>query len=137
MGEYFWLWITAVLSIFLYTLLFFRLRGNIQVDLQNWKRIRVRLHPDLLMKPTAASREAMAVIWYPICYTILVLPLSIVRWEALDHAEPNELQRGVGVFAIVMFGLSGSVSVVLMLLTRRNLLLLGPNRGVVNSASRY
>ena len=87
------------------------------------------------MKPTAAAREAMAMIWYPIGYTIVVLPMSIVRWVGFRHPANSELDRVMAVFAITMFALSGSVSVVLVLLTRRNLLLLGPNRGVVNSTS--
>jgi len=136
-GEYFWLWIAMASSATLYTLLFFRLRGNIQVDPQNWKRIRVKLHPDSHMQPSAASREAMAMIWYPICYTILVIPLSFMRWVALRHPEHSESELGFAVFAITTFALSGLVNVVLILLTRRNLLLLGPNRGIVNSASRY
>ena len=37
MGEYLWLGIGVLVSVVLYTLLFFRLRGNIQVDPQNWK----------------------------------------------------------------------------------------------------
>jgi len=133
-GEYAWLWVAACSSIFLYTVLFFRLRGNIQVDPRDWKRIHVRLHPDTPFQPTAATREAMAVIWYPICYTFLVLPLSIVRWMTFHPSgkggsEPPFVFTAI---AITVFALSGVVSVVLIMLTRRNLLLLGPNRGVVN-----
>jgi hypothetical protein len=143
-GEYFWLWTAALSSIFLYTLLFFRLRGNIQVDPQNWKRIRIRLHPHSLpdefsflnapAPSTAAGREAMAMIWYPICYTVLVLPLSIARWCAFHppKTKPDEMPFAVTAVVIAMFGLSGVVNVVLIMLTRRNLLLFGQRRGVVN-----
>ena len=133
-GEYLWLWIAALLSILLYTLLFFRLRGNIQVDPLNWKRIHVRLHPDSYFQPTAVSREAMGVIWYPICHTILILPLSIVRWITFHPLGKNapEIPFPFIAMANTIFTLSGVVSVVLIMFTRRNLLLLGPNRGVVN-----
>lgn len=85
------------------------------------------------MKPTAASREAMAVIWYPISYTILVLPLSIVRWMTF-HPPKNipDMPFVYTAAANTIFGLSGVVSVVLIMFTRPNLLLLGQNRGVVN-----
>ena len=76
----------------------------------------------------------MAVIWYPISYTILVLPLSIVRWMTF-HPPEEKAPDTPFVFtavAITIFGLSGVVSVVLVMSTRSNLLLLGPNRGVVN-----
>ena len=137
-GEYFWLWTAALSSIFFYTLLFFRLRGNIQVDPQDWKRIRVRLHPSshVLDAPfTGTCREAMAMIWYPICYTILVLPLSIVRWRTFRAPGQQQLQTPFAVTAVVItiFGLSGVVNVVLIMLTRRNLLLFGQRRGVVST----
>ena len=132
MGEYLWLWMAALLSIFLYKLLFFRLRGNIQVDPLDWRRIHIRLHPDSHFQPTAASREAMAVIWYPICYTILVLPLSIARWTTFHGKSASKMPFAVTAIVTTVFGLSGVVSVVLTVLTRRNLLLLGPNRGVMN-----
>ncbi|KIO16181.1 hypothetical protein M407DRAFT_233327, partial [Tulasnella calospora MUT 4182] len=37
-GEYFWLWFCAFASIVLYPFLFFMLRGNIDVDPNNWTR---------------------------------------------------------------------------------------------------
>ena len=144
-GEYLWLWTALLSSIFFYTLLFFRLRGNIHVDPQNWKRIRIRLQPSshfpsdtpsFLDAPSAAAyREAMAMIWYPICYTILVLPLSIVRWRTFRTPAHLNLQTPFAVTAVVVtiFGLSGVANVVLITLTRRNLLLFGQRRGVVST----
>lgn len=42
-GEYFWLWSSAVLNIILYPFLFFTLRGNIDVDPGNWRRVSLSL----------------------------------------------------------------------------------------------
>lgn len=94
MGEYLWLWLAAFTSIILYSLLFFRLRGNIWVDPMDWRKFhwkwRVYRQSDdygnesLSGAPDpgrVAAKESMAMIWYPISYTILVLPLSIVRWS--------------------------------------------------------
>jgi hypothetical protein len=144
-GEYFWLWTAALSSIFFYTLLFFRLRGNIQVDPQDWKHIRIRLRPHLRVPQgapsfldapfTAACSEAMTMIWYPISYTILVLPLSIVRWRTFRAPGQQPIQTPFAVTAVVItiFGLSGVVNVMLIMLTRRNLLLFGKRRGVVST----
>jgi len=144
-GEYFWLWTAALSSIFFYTLLFFRLRGNIHVDPQDWKRIRIRLQPPSHFPSiapyfhdapsVAAYREAMTMIWYPICYTILVVPLSIVRWRIFHSPAHLKVQMPFAVTAVVVtiFGLSGVINVVLITLTRRNLLLFGPRRGVVST----
>ena len=74
-------------------------------------------------------------IWYPICYTILVLPLSIVRWRTFRPPTHQELHTPFAVTAVVVtiFGLSGVVNVLLIMLTRRNLLLFGQRRGVVST----
>jgi hypothetical protein len=74
-------------------------------------------------------------IWYPICYTILVLPLSIVRWRTFRSPAHLKLQTPFAVTAVVVtiFGLSGVVNVALVTLTRRNLLLFGQRRGVVST----
>ena len=120
-------------SIVLYTLLFFRLRGNIHVDPQNWKRIRIRLHRDPHTKPSLAGREAMGVvIWYPICYSITVVPMIVVRWLSFHPIIGVPIPFEVTAFVITLFGFSGVFSVMLILLTRRDLLLLGSSRGLVN-----
>ena len=133
MGEYLWLWFALLSSMLFYTLLFLRLRGNIQVDPRNWKHVRFRLHPDSYFQHSAIGREAMSVvIWYPVCYSVLVLPLSVVRWITFHlpgWKATSDMSFILNVVAITLFGCSGAVSVVLILLTRRNLLLLGPNRG--------
>jgi hypothetical protein len=132
MGEYLWLIIAALSSIVLYTLLFFRLRGNIQVDPHNWKDIHIQPRQDSHTQPTVASRQAMGVvIWYPICYSIVVVPLTVVRWMYFHPPRGHVMPFPATAAVIILFGFSGAVSVVLVLLTRRDLLLLGPSRGVV------
>ena len=135
MGEYVWLMLGVLSSIILYTLLFFRLRGNIRVEAQNWRNIHIQLRRDSHTKPTAASREVMAVItWYPICYSIIAVPLIVVRW--LYFFPPSEKSTDINfrenVVVITIFGFSGVVSAMLILLARRDVLLLGPSRGVMN-----
>jgi hypothetical protein len=105
-GEYFWLWLAAFASIALYSLLFLRVRGNITVDPQDWRQVRFKWHrwrsDDAEGEEDdngngyfagsgrgarggeagrTAAKEALSMVWYPVTYTALVLPLSIVRWS--------------------------------------------------------
>jgi hypothetical protein len=76
---------------------------------------------------------------YPFAYTIQVLPLSIVRWTTFI-AQPHGLSLAndptLGGFAAThllfrfIFRLSGFVNVLLILVTRPNVLLFG-SRGVL------
>ncbi|KAG8941710.1 hypothetical protein FRC04_004123 [Tulasnella sp. 424] len=149
-GEYFWLWFCAFTSIVLYPFLFFMLRGNIDVDPDNWRRISFHHRSQdrifgNLSSPThggrdaeairadrARNKEAMKMFWYPISYTILVGPLSINRWRSSFKPSSN---AGVEKLSIVptsvvlfIFGLSGLCNVLLFLLTRPNLLLFNVRR---------
>jgi len=51
---------------------------------------------------------------YPACYIVLVLPISIRRWIGFD-SYPS----AATFFGTSLFGLSGLVNVVLLLVTRR------------------
>ncbi|KAG9012473.1 hypothetical protein FRB90_006685 [Tulasnella sp. 427] len=127
------------------------LRGNIDVDPNNWRRISFhrrshdglfgsrpspgqRSPPDLetIRQEKARNKEAMKMFWYPISYTILVGPLSINRWRSSFKPSSN---AGVEKLSIVptsvvlfIFGLSGLCNVLLFLLTRPNLLLFNVRR---------
>jgi hypothetical protein len=112
-GEYFWLWFAAFSSIALYTLLFFRVRGNITVDPLDWRRVRFQwkrwnansseAEPGNAYFASSgrgarggeagkdAAKEALSMIWYPVTYTILVLPLSIVRWFTFSRPQGESL----------------------------------------------
>ncbi|KAG8960643.1 hypothetical protein FRC00_014499 [Tulasnella sp. 408] len=150
-GEYMWLWLSAFASILLYPFLFFMLRGNIDVDPNNWRRIsfhkrsrdpvlgnlgspaqRIQRDAEAIRQERVKNKEAMKMFWYPISYTILVLPLSINRWRSSFKPSSN---AGVEKLSIVptsvvlfIFGLSGLCNVLLFLLTRPNLLLFNVRR---------
>ncbi|KAF8583204.1 hypothetical protein K439DRAFT_76324 [Ramaria rubella] len=145
-GEYFWLWLTALVSLALYVPLFFCLRGNIAVGEKQWWRIRFRSitprnattdprsngkdEPRVHKNP---AREAFFMLLYPFCYVVLVLPLSIGRWisfviQARQGLDPNDVTQTIpsaatlGVLSV--FGLSGLINVMLLIMTRPGLLLL-------------
>jgi hypothetical protein len=58
---------------------------------------------------------------YPLAYSVLVLPFSIVRWSAYDH---KRVSSAASFFVMSMYNLSGAVNVLLLLIVRPYLLLL-------------
>ncbi|CAE6484430.1 unnamed protein product [Rhizoctonia solani] len=116
-AEYFWLWLSGFGSILLYTPLFLMLRGNIvwipaigrkSLD-WNWKA------------PGKGWANEMALLCYPLTYTITVLPLSVVRWYTFNGHRVNS---AASFAAVCLFNLSGALNVGLTLFVRPNVLLL-------------
>jgi hypothetical protein len=63
---------------------------------------------------------------YPLAYTIIVLPATIVRWITFNDEGDSTVAVVTATFvAVFIFNLSGLVNVVLILFTRTNVLLLG------------
>ncbi|KAF8593872.1 hypothetical protein BDV93DRAFT_460094, partial [Ceratobasidium sp. AG-I] len=119
-GEYVWLWIAGVGNIIVYIPLFLILRGCF-----------IGGHDEGDEETTIARRESWRQLGNPICYTFLVLPLSVVRWVGFaGKARPPLLdpsQSSLATAALVfyaIFRLSGLVNVVLILKTRVGLLLI-------------
>ncbi|EJD52474.1 hypothetical protein AURDEDRAFT_142434 [Auricularia subglabra TFB-10046 SS5] len=138
LGQYVWLWLALFVSTVLYIILFFSLRGNITVDPDKWYRIKLhrsplvatedRLSIDTQGQPAAAEArsQAMSMLFYPLLYSILVLPLSIFRWVGYamqQERPPRQLPFAVSIVSITVFGLSGLVNVALFMFTRPKLLL--------------
>jgi hypothetical protein len=139
------LWLAGAGNIFVYIPLFLLLRGHI--DLGNNGIYSLRFYwtsPGHTPSPDSVSilsavdedqesrrKDAYKMLLYPAAYTILVLPLSIVRWgfSNADFAEPQlpwmtPLATATVIFH-ALFRLSGVVNVVLVLTTRPNVLLFG------------
>jgi hypothetical protein len=57
---------------------------------------------------------------YPLAYSLTVLPLTIARWLLFSH---HHVPSAATFFAISMFYLSGTINVLLFLITRPKLLL--------------
>ncbi|KAG9120676.1 hypothetical protein FRC07_003755 [Ceratobasidium sp. 392] len=147
-GEYVWLWFAGFGNLLLYIPLFFILRGNIVWDEDEgwrsltWKRLSLRSYRsrDGLVGPndteSALSRKDNSgnpkqFLWYPFAYTIVVLPMSIVRWITFnDKGEPSPAASTATAVAVSIFNLSGVINVILILATRTNVLLFG-SRGVI------
>lgn len=55
LGQYIWLWLTSFVSVILYLLLFFSLRGNVTVDPDKWWRIKFHKAPKLTLREDQLS----------------------------------------------------------------------------------
>lgn len=64
-------------------------------------------------------------ISYPIAYSIVILPVSVVRWISFSGGHPPDAATFASIF---LHGMFGAVNVVLLLTTRPNLLLFGGPR---------
>lgn len=75
---------------------------------------------------------------YPVIYSILILPLSIVRWIGFAQesgGKESHISAAATMAVISIYGLSGACNVILLLITRPNSILFGngvdyaPRRG--------
>lgn len=125
-GEYLWLWIGLFTSILVYVPLFLWSQGMLSVDASQWWRFRfhrARNIPD----DDARKRRALSMLAYPFVYSIVTLPLSVVRWIGFGlESHGSEVPSAATFIVTSLYGLSGFLNVLLMLLTRPQLLLFGP-----------
>ncbi|KAF8527188.1 hypothetical protein BU17DRAFT_15697, partial [Hysterangium stoloniferum] len=148
-AEYVWFWITAVLSVIIYALLYFCLRGIIVVGRDYWWQIhlqkppssRSRLQtalaqsnggtPECLQSNETLPRsrqdsatEAFKMLLYPLSYILVIFGISIFRFAYKKKAEENKIPSGA-IFAVdSLFAMSGILDVALWLSTRRHIVLI-------------
>ncbi|RDB16862.1 hypothetical protein Hypma_002509 [Hypsizygus marmoreus] len=126
-GEYFWFWITLAFSVFAYTLLFLWSRGNITLDEYSWWKFSI--HRSSKFDVNNRNRlQSLIMLAYPIVYSILILPLSVVRWIGFVQERgggTNTISASATMAVTSIYGLSGALNVVLLLTTRPNSILFG------------
>jgi hypothetical protein len=127
-GEYIWLWLTLGVSVVSYIPLFLWARGNIEFDTMNPLKFRwVKVSPQ--NKRNGVQRRAFGLLAYPLVYSVVILPLSFVRWLTFYKNEANPtIPSAATFFGITLFALSGAFNVLLLLVTRPDLLLLRGRR---------
>ncbi|KAF8577435.1 hypothetical protein K439DRAFT_553971 [Ramaria rubella] len=115
--EYLFMFITALVSIVLYTLIFFRLRGNIQgFGLQiRFRRVR-EPWVENAVDDSQMSTVGKQMLWYPMAYTIIILPIAACRWSIIFG---HEVPYGATMAADSIFVLSGFVNAILYSTTRK------------------
>ncbi|KAH8990580.1 hypothetical protein EDB92DRAFT_1946522 [Lactarius akahatsu] len=75
-GEYIWLWIALSASVIMYIPLYFWMNGRrLSTDPKKWYKFRLSKSNDQY----AQRRSALGMLSYPIAYSLVVLPVSIVR----------------------------------------------------------
>jgi len=97
-GEYVWMWIALLASVILYVSLYFWTRDHLSVNLKS-------------------------LLFYPLAYSLMILPLSIARWLEFDG---KSVPSAATFFGSSVFNLSGAINVLLFLTTRPQLLLFSP-----------
>ncbi|KLO07848.1 hypothetical protein SCHPADRAFT_944920 [Schizopora paradoxa] len=126
-GEYFWLWLTIFVAIAVYLPLFLWNQGYITIDEKHWWKVSWYWRPiakegGMRERPVASSLKLLA---YPIAYSIVVLPLSVVRWITFGEqgCGRSSVPEAATFAAVFLHGCFGFVNVVLLLTTRQTLLL--------------
>ncbi|KAF8342805.1 uncharacterized protein EI90DRAFT_2892443, partial [Cantharellus anzutake] len=114
--EYAWMWITTFFTLLVYVPLYFSLRGNLYVSGLRviWTNCRSSADPW-----QTNGRRAGPMLWYPLAYTITVLPIAICRWRAFNG---HDVPWAATVVSDVLFCSSGLVNSLLYPLTRPSLL---------------
>jgi len=116
--DYMIMFLSAVLSFVLYTLVFLRMRGNIVV---NGLYIRFRLAKNKnwrgrLFAQSYALKIARQMLLYPVAYTVVILPIAVARF---CEWSGRRVPFTVTIFSDTVFLLSGVVNVLLFCATRR------------------
>ncbi|CAE6428969.1 unnamed protein product [Rhizoctonia solani] len=139
-AEYLWLWITGICSIGLYVPAYFIVRDreddepvrNDQVDANADKQsIASTINID-------EEKEARKMLWYPLAYTLCVLPLSLIRWAAFaDHSllDRPQLMPASMTFSSI-FNLMGLINVLLIFWTRPAILLIRSDDALLPTSPR-
>ena len=126
--SYLYMFVSAGCSFILYSLVFFRLRGNISVS----TRYEISFHhrPKVMACTTSdgtyittddrrveshLTTLAKQMLWYPIVYTVLVLPMAASRFSTFSGSS---VPFGVVIFAASVFMLHGFLNTVLFCTTQ-------------------
>ncbi|THH33508.1 hypothetical protein EUX98_g642 [Antrodiella citrinella] len=116
--EYAWMWTAALTNIVLYIPIVLVMKGFISAS---GGRLKVLRRSDSIRainiseSNQAIDNLATKMLWYPALYTLTVLPIAIVRWDAfLGHCIP----WSATVASDFIFACSGLLNVLLFTVTR-------------------
>ncbi|KAG8695742.1 hypothetical protein FRC12_012113 [Ceratobasidium sp. 428] len=119
--EYLFMFVSAFISLVVYTMIFFRLRGNLIAE---GYRIRVlsvassrawNLEAGRAVMESNTMSIAWQLMWYPVSYTFSILPIAASRWAEFSGSQ---VPFPVKMFASVVFMLSGFTNTILFITTR-------------------
>ncbi|KAH9048657.1 hypothetical protein EDB83DRAFT_2227100 [Lactarius deliciosus] len=118
-GEYIWMWIALFASVVMYVPVHFWMKGHLSVDGEKWYKFRL-VKSDV---EYSQRRATLGILFYPLAYSIMVIPLSVSRWLLFNN---KNVPSATTFFGIIMFHLSGATNVLLFLIVRPRLLLFTP-----------
>ncbi|KAH9978629.1 hypothetical protein BGW80DRAFT_687058 [Lactifluus volemus] len=124
-GEYLWFWIALFASIITYIPLYFFANGSLSVDEKKWYKFHLR-HSSASGRvgcSEARRRDALRLLYLPLSYSFLILPLSVARWSQFSH---HHVPSAATFFCLSIFQLSGAANVILLLTVRPRILLFTP-----------
>ncbi|KAI0254076.1 hypothetical protein BJV78DRAFT_105369 [Lactifluus subvellereus] len=125
-GEYIWLWTSLFTSVIMYIPLYLWAEGRLSVDKQKWYKFHLNNSDDRI--EYTERRAAMGILFYPLAYTLIVLPISVARWFQFSR---RKIPSAAMFFGLSTFNLSGAVNVFLFLIIRPRLLLFSPPQETV------
>ncbi|CAE6446327.1 unnamed protein product [Rhizoctonia solani] len=138
-AEYLWLWIAGICSIGLYVPAYFIIRRQRNQLEASERNSRVNEDEQSIAGTIDEGDEAVKLLWYPLAYTLCVLPLSIIRWAAFaDHSllsRPQLMPASMAFSSI--FNLMGLINVLLIYWTRPAILLIGSDGTLPPTDPRY
>ncbi|KAI0283560.1 hypothetical protein BC826DRAFT_1110128 [Russula brevipes] len=114
-ADFAFMWITTVFNIIIYGLLFLYFRGYITTN-------EGHIHISCTPKPInvlGPLKQACGLLFYPLVYTLTILPLSIVRYSAFAH---HHIPQAATIFVDTIYLSSGLLNVLLFSFTRPFLL---------------
>ncbi|KAH9170441.1 hypothetical protein EDB89DRAFT_2071956 [Lactarius sanguifluus] len=129
-GEYIWMWIALFASVVMYVPVHFWMKGHLSVDGEKWYKFRL-VKSDV---EYSTRRATLGILFYPLAYTLVVIPLSVSRWLLFSH---RNVPSAATFFGIIMFHLSGATNVLLFLTVRPRLLLFTPPEALGESKVEF
>jgi len=120
--EYFFEFVSAGLGFVLYTAILLRVRGNLYSEDGKWRlrflargeEWKLSVGRDII--DASMFRVAVNMVWYPIAYSLLILPVGLSRLIAFNG---HDVPTWATLFTDVIFNLTGFVNVMLFVGTRR------------------
>lgn len=115
-GEYLWMWIALFATMVMYVPVHLWMKGRLSVDDEKW----YKFHLEKSEVEYSERRATLGILFYPLAYSLVVIPLSVSRWLLFSH---KNVPSAATFFGIIMFNLSGAINVLLFLIVRPHLLL--------------
>ncbi|KAI6155197.1 hypothetical protein BKA82DRAFT_118540 [Pisolithus tinctorius] len=126
--DYIWMWLAAVLNIISYVFLVLVIkRFLVPVDGRfRWSRQQEERIMPYGTETSAESLRAVQMIFYPLVYIILLLPISVARFYQFSG---HDVPVAVTSLAATLFGSSGLINTILYAFTRPKLMPGGLSHG--------